>query len=145
MTNQGADIGAKNPKKYALATFIDRSAWFLVWRLIFTKNTQKIWYSLSADAVNLAILTLWWRQRRFGWSQRCNRQLFVYFDRARKQHNIWIKGGVFYDNLGAEVGTQNPINGALATFINISGWFLVWRLIFTRTTPKIGDCSVWSA
>ena len=28
------------------------------------------------------------------------------------------KGGVFYDKLGAEVGTQNPINGALATFID---------------------------
>ena len=31
------------------------------------------------------------------------------------------KGGVFYDKLGAEVGTQNPINGALATLIDISG------------------------
>ena len=28
------------------------------------------------------------------------------------------RGGVFYDKLGAEVGTQNPINGALATFID---------------------------
>ena len=35
-----------------------------------------------------------------------------------KEH---LKGGVFYDKLGAEVGTQNHINGALATFIDISG------------------------
>ena len=29
-----------------------------------------------------------------------------------------IKGGGFYDKLGAEVGTENLINGALATFID---------------------------
>ena len=29
-----------------------------------------------------------------------------------------IKGGVFYDKLGAEVGTKNPINGAMAKFIH---------------------------
>ena len=27
-------------------------------------------------------------------------------------------GGLFYDKLGAEIGTQNPINGALVTFID---------------------------
>ena len=34
--------------------------------------------------------------------------------------NVFIvkKGGGFYDKLGAEVGTENPINGALATFID---------------------------
>ena len=32
-----------------------------------------------------------------------------------------IKGGGFYDKLGAEVGTENPINGALAIFIDRSG------------------------
>ena len=31
------------------------------------------------------------------------------------------KGGIFYDKLGAEVGTETPINGALATFIDRSG------------------------
>ena len=31
------------------------------------------------------------------------------------------KGGGFYDKLGAEEGTENPINGALATFLDRSG------------------------
>ena len=33
----------------------------------------------------------------------------------------YLKGGGFYDKLGPEVGTENPINGALATFNDISG------------------------
>ena len=37
------------------------------------------------------------------------------------QSFVALKGGGFYDKLGAEVGTQNSINGALATFIDISG------------------------
>ena len=40
--------------------------------------------------------------------------MFFYIGRRR----TW-KGGGFYDKLGAEVGTENPINGALATFIDI--------------------------
>ena len=57
------------------------------------------------------------------------------------------KGGGegFYDKLGAEVGTENPINGALATFIDRLSWFLVCRLSFTGTTPKIGYFGDWSA
>ena len=52
------------------------------------------------------------------------------------------KGGGFYDKLGADINTKHPIKSALATFIDRSGRFLVWRHNFTRTTPKIGDCSV---
>ena len=55
------------------------------------------------------------------------------------------KGGGFYDKLGAEVGTQNAIKSALATFIDWLGWFLVCRLNFNRTIPNIGNCSIWSA
>ena len=34
---------------------------------------------------------------------------------------VILKGGVFYDKLRADVGNQNPINGALATSIDRSG------------------------
>ena len=43
------------------------------------------------------------------------------------------KGGEFYDKLGTDVGIRNPTQSALATFIDIFGWFVVWRLIFTKT------------
>ena len=36
----------------------------------------------------------------------------------RRKINREVKGGEFYDKVGAEVGTENPINGALATFID---------------------------
>ena len=59
---------------------------------------------------------------------------------------LWkSKGGAFYDKLGAEVGTQNPINGALVTVIDRLSWFLACRLSFTRTTPKISYFGAWSA
>ena len=32
-----------------------------------------------------------------------------------------LKGGGFYDKLGADVGTRNPKKSGLATFIDISG------------------------
>ena len=40
----------------------------------------------------------------------------------KPDHRIpYVKGGGFYDKLGAQVGTENPKNGALATFIDRSG------------------------
>ena len=71
----GADVGTKNPKKSAMGTFNDRSCWFLVWKPIFTKTTQKngdcgASSALSAVAVNLAVLRLW--RQRSGLTKRCN-------------------------------------------------------------------------
>ena len=56
-----------------------------------------------------------------------------------------LKGRGFYDKLGSDIGTKNPKKSALTAFIDRSGWFLAWRLNFSRTTPKIGDCGAWSA
>ena len=35
--------------------------------------------------------------------------------------NVYIKGGGFYDRLGADLGTKNPKKSALGTFIDRSG------------------------
>ena len=52
------------------------------------------------------------------------KQLTMWFDflpmfQVMNNNLSTIKWGGFYDKLGAEVGTENPINGALATFIDI--------------------------
>ena len=41
--------------------------------------------------------------------------------RELDKNEMPIKGVVFYDILGAEVSTQNPINRAMVTFIDRSG------------------------
>ena len=56
----------------------------------------------------------------------------------------WPKGGMILWHIWSR-GTQNPRNGAVATFINGSGWFLVWWFLFSSTTPKSGNFSVLSA
>jgi len=60
---------------------------------------------------------------------------------------MMFKGGVLYDKLGADIGNQNPINGALATFNDRSGQADFWYggSFVIGFFPKIGDCSVWSA
>ena len=55
-----------------------------------------------------------------------------------------IKGGGILWHIWSR-GSQNPVNGAKATFIDGSGWCLVWWFLFSRTAPKNGYFSVPSA
>ena len=77
----------------------------------------------------------------------CSRNYKYFYNSiiCHRAYTLILKGGEYYDKLGSDIGTKSPKKSALTAFIDRSGWFLAWRLNFTRTTPKIGDCGAWSS